>query len=106
MFPSDYSECAAAVRYALLAALCWTRQAEITDGLVELLTGLIHRIGARAERRVEKELLAELAGVPGKRGILHRMVNAALDEPDGTVRAVVYPVVPGGEKRCGTWRGN
>src|SRR5512135_891777 len=26
------------------------------------------------------------------------MVNAALDKPDGTVRAVVYPVVPGGEK--------
>lgn len=48
MFPSDFAECGATVRYALLAALCWTRQAEITDGLVELLTGLIHRIGARA----------------------------------------------------------
>ena len=97
MFPSDFSGCAAAVRYTLLAALCWTRQAEITDGLVELLTGLIHRIGARAERRVEKELIGELAGVPGKRGILRRMVTAALDKPDGTVREVVYPVVPGGE---------
>jgi hypothetical protein len=94
MFPSDFSGCAAAVRYTLLAALCWTRQAEITDGLVELLTGLIHRIGARAERPVEKEL----AGVPSKRGILRRMVTAALDKPDGTVREVVYPVVPGGER--------
>jgi TnpA family transposase len=98
MFPSDFSGCAPAVRYTLLAALCWTRQAEITDGLVELLTGLIHRIGARAERRVEKELIGELAGVPGKRGILRRVVTAALDKPDGTVREVVYPVVPGGEK--------
>jgi hypothetical protein len=49
------------VRYALLAALCWTRQAE-------LLIGLIHRINARAERRVERELIGELANVPGKRG--------------------------------------
>jgi hypothetical protein len=89
------------VRYALLAALCWTRQAEITDGLVELLTGLIHRIGARAERRVEKELIGELASVPGKRGILRRMVTAALEQPDGTVREVVYPVVPGGERTLG-----
>ena len=63
-----------------------------------MLTGLIHWIGVRAERRVEKELIGELAGVPGKRGILRRMVTAALDEPDGTVREVVYPAVPGREK--------
>jgi len=56
------------VRNALLAALCWTRQAELVDGLAELLIGLIHRINARAERRVEKELIGELANVPGKRG--------------------------------------
>lgn len=46
---------------------------------------------------MEKELIGELA-VPGKRGILRRMVTAALEQPDGTVREVVYPVVPGGEK--------
>ncbi|MCG5216541.1 DUF4158 domain-containing protein [Streptosporangium sp. KLBMP 9127] len=93
MFPSDYAECAPPVRYTLLAALCWTRQAELVDGLVELLIGLIQRINARAERRVEKELIGELAHVPGKRGILGRMVNAALERPEGTVRQVVYPAV-------------
>jgi hypothetical protein len=69
---------------------------------VELLIGLIQRINARAERRVEKELIGELAHVPGKRGILGRMVNAALDRPDGTVRQVVFPAVPGGEKTLRT----
>ncbi|HEY5356903.1 MAG TPA: Tn3 family transposase [Streptosporangiaceae bacterium] len=98
MFPSDFAGCAPPVRYALLAALCWTRQAELVDGLVELLIGLIHRINARAERRVEKELIGDLAHVPGKRGILGRMVNAALERPDGTVRQVVFPAVPRGEK--------
>ena len=98
MFPSDFAQCSRPVRCTLLATLCWTRQTEIIDGLVDLLTGLIHRIGARAERRVEKELIGELAGVPGKRGILRRMVTAALEDPDGTVREVVFPAVPGGEK--------
>ena len=50
MYPSDFTDCGDPVRYTLLAALCWTRQAELVDGLVELLTGLIHRINARAER--------------------------------------------------------
>ena len=86
------------MRYTLLAALCWTRQAELVDGLVELLIGLIHRINARAERRVEKELIGELANVPGKRGIFTKMVDAALEHPDDTVRDAVYPVVPGGVK--------
>ncbi|MEU8108653.1 hypothetical protein AB0C18_33605 [Nonomuraea muscovyensis] len=87
------------MRYTLLTALCWTRQAELVDALVELLIGLIHRIGAWAERRVEMELIGQqLAPVPGERGIFTRMVNAALERPDDTVRAVVFPAVPGGEK--------
>jgi len=65
MYPSDFADCPEPVRYTLLAALCWTRQAELVDGLVELLIGLIHRINARAERRVEKELIGELANVLG-----------------------------------------
>jgi uncharacterized protein DUF4158 len=98
MYPSDFADCPEPVRYALLATLCWTRQAELVDGLVELLIGLIHRINARAERRVEKELIGELANVPGKRGIFTKMVDAALERPDDTVREALYPVVPGGVK--------
>ena len=96
MYASDFADCPEPVRYALLAALCWTRQAELVDGLVELLIGLIHRINARAERRVEKELIGELANVPGKRGIFTRMVDAALEHPDDTVREAA---VPGGAGR-------
>ncbi len=96
MYPSDFAGCPPPVRYTLLAALCWTRQADLVDGLVELLIGLIHRINARAERRVEKELIGALANVPGKRGIFTKMVDAALEHPDDTVREALYPVVPGG----------
>jgi len=97
MYPSDFADCPdPAVRYTLLAALCWTRQAELVDSLVELLIGLIHRINARAERRVEKELIGALTNVPGKRTIFTKMVDAALERPDDTVREALYPVVPGG----------
>ena len=98
MYPSDFAECGEPVRYTLLAALCWTRQAELVDGLVELLIGLIHRINARAERRVEKELIGEVTNVQGKRGIYTKMIDAALDHPDDAVRDAVYPAVPGGVK--------
>lgn len=98
MFPSDFAECAEPVRYTLLAALCWVRQAEITDDLVGLLVDLVHKINARAERRVEKELLGEMTAVPGKKGIFLKMVNAVLEHPDEPVREAVWPVVPGGEK--------
>lgn len=98
MFPSDFAECSEPVRYTLLAALCWVRQAEITDALVGLLVDLVHKINARAERRVEKELLGEMTAVPGKKGIFLKMINAVLDHPDEPVRDAVWPVVPGGEK--------
>ncbi|PWB50056.1 MAG: hypothetical protein C3F06_13215 [Candidatus Methanoperedenaceae archaeon] len=44
----------AAVRYTLLSAFCYQREQEITDTLIELLITLIHKIGARAKRIVEK----------------------------------------------------
>ena len=97
MYPSDFRDTPAPVRWrTLLAALCWSRQVEITDALVELLIGLIHKIKARAEKKVERELTADLRRVRGKEGILFRLAEAALEQPDETVRRALYPVV--GEK--------
>ena len=80
-------------RYALLAAFCWLRLTEITDNLVELLIQIVHRICARAERRVEKELLNDFKKVSGKTGLLFQLAEAALNKPEGTVKEVIYPVV-------------
>ncbi|MDQ2706955.1 MAG: hypothetical protein M3Z25_04675 [Actinomycetota bacterium] len=57
------------MRLTLLAALCTLRASEITDALVELLIGLMHRINARPDRRVERELTADLRRVCGKETI-------------------------------------
>ncbi|MDP9843186.1 hypothetical protein J2853_002397 [Streptosporangium lutulentum] len=86
MYPSDLRDTGEDVRAALLAALCSSRLAEITDALVELLVALVHKINARAERRVEKQLTAELKRVRGKEGILFRLAEAAVGKPDEIVR--------------------
>ncbi len=80
-------------RYTLLSAFCCLRTQEITDKLVELLIQIIHRINARAERRVSKELLDDFKKVSGKTGILFQLAEAAMDKPDGVVKEVIYPVV-------------
>jgi len=92
-YPSDLRARPRAVRLTLLAALCHARTTEITDSLIELLIALVHKINARAERRVEGELIADLRRVRGKEAILFRLAEAALEQPDETVRRALYPVV-------------
>ena len=81
------------IRYTLLAVLCYLRSQEITDNLVDLLIQLVHRIGARAEKRVEKELIDDLKRVSGKTNLLFQLAEAAVTYPDGIVKEVLYPVV-------------
>jgi hypothetical protein len=81
------------MRLTWLAAFAYVRGRAITDGLVDLLIETIHHIGARAERKVERELLEDLKRVSGKQTLLFELADAALTNPDGIVREVVYPVV-------------
>ncbi|WP_148129298.1 DUF4158 domain-containing protein, partial [Dulcicalothrix desertica] len=81
------------IRYTLVAAFCWQRSQEITDSLVELLVQIIHGINARAERRVDKELLEEFKRVDNKPRLLFEIANASLEHPEELVKDVVFPVV-------------
>jgi len=82
-----------AARIAWLAAFVYLRARSLTDDLVDLLIETIHHIGARAERKVERELLDDLKRVTGKQNLLFELANATLAQPDGVVRDVVFPVV-------------
>jgi TnpA family transposase len=82
-----------ALRMTLLAVFGHCRHRELTDTLVDVLLELIHRIGAKAERKVEKELLEDLKRVNGKTGLLFRLAEAALENPDGVIKEIVFPVV-------------
>ncbi len=79
-----------ALRFTLLAAFCHLRTQEISDTLVDVLLEIVHRLGVKAERKVERELKK----VTGKTNLLFRLADATLEHPDGIVREVVYPVVP------------
>jgi hypothetical protein len=81
------------MRFTWLAAFAYVRGRSITDSLVDLLIETIHHIGARAERKVERELLEDLKRVTGKQNLLFELADAALTYPEGIVREVVYPVV-------------
>lgn len=81
------------IRYTFLAAVCWQRRQEIIDGLVDLLIQIVHRISVRAEKKVVDELLGDLQKVHGKTTLLLKMAEAALAQPNGVVKEVLYPVV-------------
>ena len=96
-YPANLARMKPPTRLTLLATLCHVRQTEITDSLVDLFIQLVLRINTRAEKRVDKEFTSDLKKVRGKDAMLLRVAEAALAEPAGTVRRVIYPVV-GGEK--------
>ncbi|BDA76260.1 hypothetical protein CAL7716_105990 (plasmid) [Calothrix sp. PCC 7716] len=73
------------IRYTLVAAFCWQRSQEITDSLVELLVQIIHGINARAERRVDKELLEEFKRVDNKPRLLFEIANASAEVVNATL---------------------
>ncbi|MFI6724165.1 aldo/keto reductase [Streptomyces atratus] len=78
------------LRVTLLAALLHEREREITDTLVELLISTVHRIGARAEKKVTEQLINAFKKVSGKENILFKLAEASLGTPEGTVRQVVF----------------
>jgi hypothetical protein len=82
-----------AARITWLAVFVYLRSRSLTDDLVDLLIETVHRIGARAERKVERELLADIKRVGGKQNLLFELADATLAHPDGVVRDVVFPVV-------------
>jgi TnpA family transposase len=81
------------IRYTLLAAFCYERNQEIVDGLVELLVLLFHKIKKKAEKKVAQRITQELQTVHGKPRLLYQIAEAALDNPEGIVKEVVFPVV-------------
>ncbi len=82
-----------AIRYSMVAMFCWRRQQQLTDALIDLLMQVIHNLGARAEKRIDKKQFAAFKKVRGKAKLLFKLAEATVDQPDGIIKEVVYPVV-------------
>lgn len=66
--PSHLRDHNEALRLTLMAALIHCREREITDTLVDLLIATVHRIGARADKKVTQELVNAFKRVTGVKG--------------------------------------
>ena len=80
------------IRLTLLAAFCWQRQYEITDTAIELLIQLVHRLESRAKKRVSEEILRQVQRTQPHDRLLYSIAVAALSEPEGLVKEVIYPI--------------
>ena len=83
----------ARIRYSMVAMYCWRRRQQLIDALVELLQQIIHNLGIRAEKRIDKRQFAAFKKVRGKARLLFKLAEATVAQPDGIVKDVVYPVV-------------
>lgn len=81
------------IKYPLLAIYCRLRTEEITDTLVQMLFQITHGVDKHAENRAVKEYVADIKRVKGKPDLLFKIATAALSNPEGTVRDVIFPVV-------------
>ena len=82
-----------AMRYTLATAFFSERRKEVIDGLVELLTQIIHKLQVRAEKKVSAGLIKSVKDVSDKKVTLFKLAKAALSNPDGTIRDVLFSVV-------------
>jgi len=95
--PSHLRAHPAPTRVALVCALLWAREREITDTLVDLLISTVHKINARAEKKIVDEFIKDFERVTGKERMLFRIAEAAIEHPGDAVREVIYPVAGGEE---------
>ena len=75
----------------MLALWLMVRESRLTDAVVDLLIETVHKIASRARRKVSLGLAREIER------LLAEIAAAAIETPDGAVRAVIFPIV--GEAR-------
>ncbi|WP_250237966.1 hypothetical protein [Cardinium endosymbiont of Oedothorax gibbosus] len=81
------------IRYPMVFMYCCRRRQQLTDALIEMLMQLIHNLVTRAEKKVDKKQFSVFKKVRGKANLLFQMAEATVDQPDGIIKEVVYPVV-------------
>lgn len=89
--PFELRRHAEPLRATLLAAYLHRRGEELTDHLVDLLVETIHKMGKKAESRIEASQDEIIQKAPGKLKKLYRMAKACVYTPKGTIEEVIFP---------------
>ena len=90
---SQMKEHPSEVRYGLMLCFVSVRTMEVIDDIVQMFVKLVHRIDVRSANQRDKQQLADFKIVEGKNQILYRVAQAIVENPNGTIREVIFPKV-------------
>ena len=79
-------------RLGLYALYLMDRHRKLTDDLVDLLLEILHRLQTRPRRTVITGIARDIERVHGKERLLFDIAEAAIEDPEGRVIDVIYPV--------------
>ena len=79
-------------RLGLYALYLMDRRRKMIDELVDLLLEIVHRLQTRSCRKVIGAIARDIERVHGKERLLVDIAEAAVDDPEGRVIDVIYPV--------------
>lgn len=82
------------LRATLMAAFLHRRTEALTDHLVDLLIETVHKMGKKAESRIDESLSEALQKAPGKIAKLYRIAKASVEAPQGIIAEVIFPEAP------------
>lgn len=94
-YPSSVKEMPQESRYAHLAVLCFIRQREITDKLVEMLIKLTHKVFTSGEKKLRNELskVVNIKENYNKKAILDLLIATIVSNEENIVKEAIYPVI-------------
>lgn len=90
---SEMRRHAPARQIGMYAIYLLSREAQLTDAMVDLLIETVHKIGTRSKRRVVGHIAKDIERVYGKERLLVEIASASIEEPSGRVCDVIFPIV-------------
>ncbi len=91
--PSDLKQMTDNKRCAHSFMYCHTRKEEIIDKTIDMFNRIIRNVIHKSEKRVVRKLINDVKKVYGKDTILFNIAEICLEQPDGTIRDKIFPII-------------
>lgn len=91
--PSDLKQMFDNRRCAHLFMYCHIRKEEIIDKTIDMFNRIIRNVIHKSEKRVVRKLVNDVKKVYSKDTILFHIAEVCLDQPDGTIRDKIFPLI-------------
>ncbi len=81
------------MRYSMLAIFCYVQQQQMIDTLTQVFIDATNKIELKAQHKIKKDILKDVACVKGKFDILYNLAELASNKPQGIIEEIIYPAV-------------